>query len=192
MRVSREDADKNRRRVIAVAGEQFRAHGFDGIGIADLMKQAGLTHGGFYKQFASKADLEAEASAAVLRENAELWDRVIAKRKDDPLGALLSFYLSDKRLDQVQEACGMATLAGDAARHAPDVRSAFTSGILRHVEQISDIVPGKNDGEKRGHAMAVLAGMAGALVLARAVDDRRLANELMDTVRKDLANRFGG
>jgi TetR/AcrR family transcriptional repressor of nem operon len=191
MRVSREEAENNRKRVVNVAGQLFREHGFDGIGIADLMKQAGLTHGGFYKQFGSKADLEAEASACIMEENADLWSGIIARQSEDQLAGLLAFYLSERQLDAERVGCGMATLGGDAARQGTAVQAAFTDGIKRHLQQLSEIVRGGDQKEKRRNAMATLAGMVGALLLARAVDDRRFAAELLETTRSDLADRFG-
>jgi TetR/AcrR family transcriptional repressor of nem operon len=191
MRVNREEAEKNRKRVVSTAGALFRERGFDGIGIADLMKEAGLTHGGFYKQFASKQHLQAEACAGVLAENTARWSEII-EAGDKPFETLLNFYLSSVQHRADKTACAMATLGTDAARQGGTVRSVFTRGIEAHLQQLQEILPGDTETEKRRHAMTALAEMVGALILARAVDDRTLAGELLDTARDDLAGRFKG
>ena len=192
MRVSREEAAKNRKRVVSTAGALFRQHGFDGIGIADLMKEAGLTHGGFYKQFASKADLEAEASAAGLSENAQLWSKIIDRYSEAPLARLVDFYLAPAQKHALKEGCAMAALGADAARQTGPVRAVFAEGIAAHAKQLEAIVPGNTEVDRRRNALAALSQMVGALILARATDDETLADELLGAAREDLTNRFAG
>jgi len=93
MRVSREQAAENRQRVVETAARLFRERGYDGIGVADLMREAGLTHGGFYGQFESKEQLMAEASASVLQKSLQSWRERIARHPEDPLGAVVRAYL---------------------------------------------------------------------------------------------------
>jgi TetR/AcrR family transcriptional repressor of nem operon len=192
MRVSREEAAENRKRVVSTAGALFRQHGFDGIGIADLMKQAGLTHGGFYKQFTSKADLEAEASAEVLSDNAQLWSKIIARNSDAPLARLLNFYLAPAQKHALKEGCAMAALGADAARQTGPVRRVFAEGIAAHARQLEAIIPGNARADKRRNALAALSQMVGALILARAMDDDTLADELLQAAREDLTGRLAG
>src|SRR3982750_3781913 len=94
MRVSRTQATENRQTVINVASRLFREHGFDGIGLKDLMEEAGLTQGAFYKQFASKEDLAVQASARALESAVHRWQRAAASDPQNPLGAVIAFYLS--------------------------------------------------------------------------------------------------
>ena len=94
MRVSRIQAAENRETVINVASRLFRERGFDGIGLKDLMKGAGLTQGAFYKQFASKDDLAAQASRRALESASRRWSAAAAANPQDPLGAVIAFYLS--------------------------------------------------------------------------------------------------
>src|SRR5436853_4771912 len=94
MRVSRIQAEENRQTVIDVSSRLFRKHGFDGIGLKDLMKGAGLTQGAFYKQFKSKDDLAAKASARALESSFRRWSELAATRPEDPLGAVIDVYLS--------------------------------------------------------------------------------------------------
>src|SRR5258708_32769111 len=114
MKVSREQAAENRARVLEVAGRLFREKGFDGIAVAEIMKGAGLTHGGFYHQCGSKDDLAAEACAQMLAGAAERW-RKLGDGKD-PLGTLARSYLSARHRDGPGNGCVIASLAGDAAR----------------------------------------------------------------------------
>ena len=186
MRVSREQAEANRRRIVEVAGELFREHGFDGIGLADLMKKAGLTHGGFYGHFKSKEDLAAEAAERVLSKNGERLSAVIEGAKGDPLSALLTSYLSERHIKERGKGCAFAALGADAARHGKPLRSVFTTGVEDYLARLSDIVSGRNKAEKRKKAMATLSGMVGALVLARAVDDANLGKEILAATAASL------
>src|SRR4029077_10604557 len=99
MKVTRKQAEKNRERVLDVAGRLFREKGFDGIGVDDLMKGAGLTHGGFYANFKSKEDLVAESCGRTLTELVEGWDKVAGEAKGDPLRAIVAGYLSVSHRD---------------------------------------------------------------------------------------------
>src|ERR1041384_861337 len=105
MRVSRAQAAKNRETVINVASRLFRQRGFDGIGLKDLMKGAGLTQGAFYKQFASKEDLAAQASRRALESAADRWSAAVAAKPEDPLGAVIDFYLSAGHREEKMDGC---------------------------------------------------------------------------------------
>src|SRR5439155_6927971 len=115
MKVSREQAARNRQRIVEAAAQRFRERGFDGIGVADLMKDAGLTHGGFYGHFASKEDLVAEASARALMRSLALFTSV-AERGADPLSAIASAYLTSRHRDNPGEGCLLAALGSDVSR----------------------------------------------------------------------------
>ena len=116
MRVSREKAAESRERIIDAASALFRAKGFDGIGVADIMKAANLTHGGFYGHFASKDDLVAQASRRSMARAAANWERVVAAAPDKPYAALLDHYLSPRHRDDPGKGCAFAALSNDAAR----------------------------------------------------------------------------
>src|SRR5947209_3087766 len=116
MRVSRTQAEKNRQAVIDVASRLFREHGFDGIGLKDLMQSAGLTQGAFYKQFASKDDLAAQASRRALESAFQRWSAAAAARPQDPLGAVVAFYLSTDHREEKMDGCPVVALGSDAAR----------------------------------------------------------------------------
>ncbi len=179
MKVSREQAAANRERILDIASELFRERGFDGIGVADLMKHAGLTHGGFYGHFSSKEDLMAQACDRALMESVAKWRRVSARADDKPLTAIVKAYLSTRTRDDPGAGCAIAALAVDASRHGPKVRRSFTEGVRSLVEILAEVVPGKSRVAKRKIALTTFAGMVGALILARAVDDPELSEEIL-------------
>jgi TetR/AcrR family transcriptional regulator, transcriptional repressor for nem operon len=181
MRVSRTQAAENRQTVINVAGRLFRRHGFDGIGLKDLMKGAGLTQGAFYKQFASKEDLVAQATRRALESAERRWANVIAANPKDPLGAVVDLYLSPKHREEKTDGCPLVALGSDAARQSSDVKASFEAGIKSHLEILRRLI-GEAGGDKPDdQAMAVFATIVGAQILARAVNDRDLAQALLDS-----------
>lgn len=179
MRVSREQAEENRRRIVEVAGTLFREKGFNGIGVADLMKEAGLTHGGFYGHFASKDDLAAEACAEALAGAAARWERLAERSPEEALGRIVGFYLSAAHRDGSAKGCPIAALAVDAGRQGGPVRRAFTTGLRPFIETLARLLPGRAEEERRRKALATLSGLVGALILARAVEDADLSAEIL-------------
>ena len=169
-RVSREHAAKNRAKVVAVASTLFRRKGLDGIGIRELMAEAGLTQGGFSGQFGSKEALAGEACADAF-DGAERDLRAAIKGEDaGRLHRLAELYFSS---DPPGDNCPMATLAGDAAR-APaggPMRQAFTAGLRR----LAHAIAGEKPDDK---GLAIMAAMVGAAVLRRASDDAALADAI--------------
>ena len=134
MRVSRIQAAENRQTVINVASRLFRERGFDGIGLKDLMEGAGLTQGAFYKQFASKEDLAAQASRRALESASRRWSAAVAANPKDPLGAVIAFYLSMEHREERMDGCPIVALGSDAARQGGDVKASFEAGIKAHLE----------------------------------------------------------
>ena len=186
MKVSREQAAENRERVLGVAAQLFRERGFDGVGLADIMKAAGLTHGGFYGQFASKEDLMAQASARAFAGGVAWWSRLAAAAPEQPLDAVTSRFLSTAHRDQPGQGCWVAALGSEVARQAGPVRHALTEGITDMVDLLAQWMPGRFKAAKREKALALYAGMVGALVLARAVDDAALSEEILQAVARTL------
>ncbi|MGN7733184.1 TetR/AcrR family transcriptional regulator [Ensifer sp. 22564] len=186
MRVSRAQAEENRRTVIDVASRLFRERGFDGIGLNDLMKGAGLTQGGFYKQFESKDDLIAQASSKALESGVANWARVVSKAAGKPLRALLRFYLSDAHRHEKADGCALAALAPEAARRSPALRQAFEAGINSHLDILDGVVPPEPGKEVRDQSIFALSTMVGALVLSRAVDDEQLSNRFLKAAAESL------
>jgi TetR/AcrR family transcriptional repressor of nem operon len=176
MRVSREKAAENRERIVDAAARLFREHGFDGVGVDAIMKEAGLTHGGFYGHFGSKDDLAAEAlTKALLRGNEKL------SRYTD-LGGYVSAYLSDRHCADRGDGCGLAALGSDVAREGKGVRRALTDYVTARLEWIAGLFRGAA-ASRRKRAIATLSGLIGALTLARAVDDPNLSKEILAAAR---------
>ncbi|MEH2532427.1 TetR/AcrR family transcriptional repressor of nem operon [Bradyrhizobium sp. AZCC 1588] len=180
MRVSRIQAAENRETVINVASRLFRERGFDGIGLKDLMKAAGLTQGAFYKQFASKEGLAVEASKRALESASGRWSDAAAANPDDPLGAVIAFYLSGDHREEKMDGCPIVALGSDAARQGPDVKAAFEAGIKAHLEVLGHFIAETDGDEPSGKAMAILMTMVGAVTLSRVVNDPDLARAILD------------
>jgi TetR/AcrR family transcriptional repressor of nem operon len=186
MRVSRAQAAENRQNVIDVASRLFRQHGFDGIGLKDLMQAAGMTQGAFYKQFESKEDLVAEASARALDSATSRWSDAITANPDDPLGAVIGFYLSKGHRKEKMEGCPLVALGADAARQSADVKASFEAGIREHLRVLSGLFSKADNEEKRDKAMAILSTMVGALTLSRVVNDPCLAQSFLDAAAESV------
>ena len=181
MRVSRIKAAENRQTVIDVASRLFRDRGFDGIGLKDLMKGAGLTQGAFYKQFASKEDLAAQASRRAMEHAFNRFSAAGAANPDDPLGAAIALYLSTEHREERMDGCPVAALGSDAARQGADVKASFEAGIREYLKMLGLWVDEAEGKESGGKAMAVLSTMVGAMVLSRAVNDPNLAQAFLDS-----------
>lgn len=187
MKVSREQAAENRERIVQVAAKLFRERGFDGIGVADLMKAAGLTHGGFYGHFASKEDLAAEASGRALEELSQYWSTVIEKAPDEAFLKIVNRYLSEGHRDAPGRGCLVAALGSDVGRQARPVRRVVTAGIEAFIGQLMQLVPGKSKAARRRQALTDFAAMVGAVTIARAADDPALSKEVLDAVASSLS-----
>jgi TetR/AcrR family transcriptional repressor of nem operon len=186
MRVSRIQAAENRQTVINVASRLFRERGFDGIGLKDLMEGAGLTQGAFYKQFASKDDLAAQASKRALESASRRWSAAAEANPKDPLGAVVAFYLSMGHREERMDGCPVVALGSDAARQSADVKASFEAGIKNYLEMLGRWV-GETDGEdSTDKAMTILSTMVGALVLSRAVNNKRLSKRFLQAAAKSV------
>src|SRR5215813_12516007 len=188
MRVTPEQAAAHREKILEVAGALFRERGFDGIGVADIMKSAGLTHGGFYGHFASKDDLAAEASARALEKSLARWD-ALAKADRNPLDAIVASYLSEAHRDRPGSGCAIAALGSDTSRQGKSVRQAVANGMRDLVGRLGQLFSGRPK-ERRQKALAGFAAMLGAVIMARVVDDPELSKEILDAVSDSvLASR---
>ena len=180
MKVSREQAAQNRERILDAAAQLFRERGFEGIGVADLMKEAGLTHGGFYGHFSSKEDLIAQASARELTRSLAHWSEVGERASGDRLSEIAAVYLTKRHRDNPGAGCVLAALGPDVSRQGPGVRRAVTDYVRSVVDLLVTLVPGRSKVARRRKAISAYATLVGAMVLARAVDDRALSQEILD------------
>ncbi|SHG66148.1 TetR/AcrR family transcriptional regulator [Massilia sp. CF038] len=179
MKVSKEQAAQNRERVVETAARLFREHGYNGIGVADLMKGAGLTHGGFYGNFGSKEALLAEAATQAVDASLVQWDAMESRHPEAPLKAVTQAYLSARHRDHPGLGCTVAALGPEVARLSPEVRHAVSEGVSRQVGKLASLMPPGSEEQRRKDALATYAAMVGALVIARAVNDEALSQEVL-------------
>jgi TetR/AcrR family transcriptional repressor of nem operon len=179
---SKVDKADSHERILDVAARRFRERGFNGVGLAELMDEAGLTIGGFYKHFASRDVLVAEATARAFNSVNQRLAKVMPDAPHARFEAFLDAYLAASHRDDPGSGCVVATLAMDAARN-PAAREVFAAHFHDIADQMAALLSlsGK-DGRARG--AAVIAAMAGAVAVARAVDDRKLSDEILDAARR--------
>lgn len=190
MKVSKAKAAEHRARIVREAGRLFRARGFDGVGVAEIMQAAGLTHGGFYGHFASKGALAAEACAQTFADSAAR----LPEEEGDAAGLLayLDGYLSARHRDRPASGCAMAAYGTEVPRQEAPLQSAFTGGVERFAASIESRLPGGASkpakAARRARALAILSAMIGGLTLARATAkaDPALSAEILAGVRGEL------
>jgi TetR/AcrR family transcriptional regulator, transcriptional repressor for nem operon len=188
---SKAEKAKTHQRIVALASKRFREKGLAGIGIADLMKEAGLTVGGFYKHFDSRDDLVAEAVGFALG----AWKRQVnaAASGGQPVTyeSLVDDYLREAHRDQPGTGCPVVALAGDIARSDRRTRTVVTREIRDSIELLATLICGTNEKNKRGarsQAILTYCALVGAIGVARAVSDQQLSREILKTVAKLLKN----
>jgi TetR/AcrR family transcriptional repressor of nem operon len=180
MRITKEKKQENHDRIVAVASELFRERGFDGVGVADLMDAAGLTHGGFYNHFVSKEALISEASAKGFRETSERY-------AGHDLARVIDAYVSRAHRDARAHGCPAAALSGEAARLPDEARGVFGAGIGGLIDGLQVSLAATAPSDARAKAITLLAQAVGAVVLSRACPDASaLADEILDTCRGAL------
>jgi TetR/AcrR family transcriptional regulator, transcriptional repressor for nem operon len=175
-------------RIVSVAARAIRRSGYAGTGVADIMKEAGLTHGAFYAHFPSREAMLAEASTRACAEAAAATAGVVSSvPSEQALASMLRGYLSRAHRENPEAGCPLAALGSETARQAPEVRRATT----RHIKAMVDLVARQSPdwGQPAAHERALLtiAGMVGTLILARAVDEPALADSLCEAATKYLA-----
>ena len=187
MRVTREQAAANREKILEVAGTLFRERGYDGIGVADIMKRAGLTHGGFYGHFPSKDDLAAEITSRVL--GREGWLERLTGSANPSLTDVVRKYLTRRHRDDAGHGCLLAALGSDVVRQPRSVRHAFTEGLRLRIDDLARVLTGRSAARRR-KALATMAGLVGALILSRAVDDPHLSDEILEATAASLGRTY--
>ncbi|MBI5618747.1 MAG: TetR/AcrR family transcriptional regulator [Gammaproteobacteria bacterium] len=176
---SRAEKSDSRERILRVAGRRFRERGLEGLGIAELMDEAGLTHGGFYRHFASRDDLVTHALGTALAANLSRLSKVAERSSKDPLHAMIDRYLDASHRDAPGDGCTIASLSADVARAGEATRTAYTGYVERFIELVAASIPDGSPKTKRMYAIGTLSAMVGALTLSRAVNDEKLADEFL-------------
>lgn len=171
-------------RIVETAARAIRRSGYDGTGVADIMKEAGLTHGGFYAHFASRDAMLAEAADQAGAETFAIAERVFAEvPEDQALQALMNVYLSNEHIANIETGCSLAALGSEMPRQAPEVRKASTCRIK---EMIALIKSRLSDSQSNTYekALVMLSTMVGTLLLARAVEDPELSQDFRQAALK--------
>jgi TetR/AcrR family transcriptional repressor of nem operon len=187
VKLSKEQAARNREQVIEVASRLFRERGIDNVTVADVMEAAGFTHGGFYNHFPTKDALAVEACLATFDKSVSALERASA----DGVGAYVKGYLSPAHRDSASGGCPVSALATEAARHA-DVQTAYATGLEATIEVFAQALVRSGAAERsdaRTRALRLVSEMAGALTLARAVRTAqpKLSNEILRASREPLS-----
>jgi TetR/AcrR family transcriptional regulator, transcriptional repressor for nem operon len=178
MGYSKSDKAETHTRIVKVAAKRFRERGLEGIGVADVMKEAGVTVGGFYKHFGSRDELVVEALATAFKD-LDVWEEHTAD-----MAQLLQNYLTEAHRDAPGTGCAMAALLGDVTRASKSARALYTERVKRSAAFTSALLPQRDD--KRGRALLILSALLGALNLSRAVSDPNLSREILHGVRDEL------
>ena len=186
-RYSKEHKEQTRRSILSAATAAFRGRGILGTRVDEVMRLAGLTHGGFYAHFDSKDELVAEACVAGVRDaHDKLFAVATRTSPEERIRALLDIYLTTERRDAA--GCTLATLGCEIARQPAAVRRRFTRALIQSVEQLAPTMPADDAERQLDQTLALLSAMVGAMMLARAVSDRKLSDRILDVGRR----AFGG
>lgn len=187
VRQSREAAAETRARIVRTASRQFRRHGIGGIGVADVMAKAGLTHGGFYKHFASKDALAAEACRFALEASRrELQSIAAAAPPGRILQRVTETYLSMAHRDHPDRGCVIAALAEEAARLGPEASGVVAEGYAALAAFVASLLEPRPQQDSLQRARAIVATMVGALTIARTIRDRDLAEAVLAAARRSI------
>ncbi|MEX8195224.1 TetR/AcrR family transcriptional regulator [Comamonas guangdongensis] len=192
MKVSKAQAAENREGIVDAAARLYREKGLDGVGVAEITRDAGLTHGGLYRHFESKDALAREACLRAFEWTITPLDGLESAEADGApatrLRALVHGYLSATHRDHPGEGCPAAALAADAARAGPEMSEVFAQGVERNIQRFMSVLQG-DDAAKRTQTIVTLSSMVGALVLARATaaGNPELSEEILATLREQLA-----
>lgn len=177
----------SRDRVLQVTARRIREEGLTRPGVADLMKEAGLTHGGFYKHFTSRDDLITQAAALALAEGSAKMEGAARKNEQEPRAGLIDAYLAKQHRDAPGTGCALVTLGAAAGRGDQGLKEAYEQQVRTYL----DLIAGLDDEseEARAEAMLTLSALVGAMLMSRAVADPALSDELLTTVADRLKQR---
>ena|SRR5499433_1618560 len=191
MRYSRQHKDETHNRLLKKAAEEFRRNGVQGTGIAPLMGQLGLTHGGFYAHFDSKNELIAQATGPMFDDGLAV--RMFAAAEAAPKGkgvrAIVNHYLSPQHRDS-PEGCALAGLAGEMGRQPEPVREAYINAMNHRLKRIAALLPGHDEKARFDRARLLMAGMAGTMMIAKAMTDRDVSDHFLAQARAFYAGAF--
>ena len=190
MRYSREHKLETHARIVKKASVRLREKGAHGIGVADLMKEAGLTHGGFYAHFDSREALVIEAFGYAMDRATERWRKVVEQTPPDKrLSTIVESYLTPLHRDDPGNGCAVPTLGAEIARESPKTRRAFAAKLEQMIELMADQILDVPRKAARKQAMATIATMMGTLVLARIAGNGEFSDEILGAGRDAVLDR---
>jgi TetR/AcrR family transcriptional repressor of nem operon len=190
MRYSREHKHETHSRIVRKASVRLREKGAHGIGVADLMKEAGLTHGGFYAHFDSREALVIEAFNYAMDRSTERWRKMAEETPPEKrFAAIVESYLSALHRDDPGHGCAVSTLGPEIARESAKTRKAFAAKLDEMIEMMADQVPELPRKAARQQAIAALSTMAGALVLSRVAGSGEFSEEILGAGREAALGR---
>jgi TetR/AcrR family transcriptional repressor of nem operon len=191
MRYDSEHKAKTREKVLVEAARAIRREGPHTVGVAEVMKRAGLTHGGFYAHFASKDDLVAEAIGQMFKESGGRFERETAGRGPAAgLAAYVDFYLSTAHRDSREAGCPLPFLSADAPRLPDASRGRYAEGVAGLTDKIAALLEANGHPDPRAAAGSAVAEMVGALALSRAEPDRERADAILAGSRRAVKQRL--
>jgi TetR/AcrR family transcriptional regulator, transcriptional repressor for nem operon len=183
---SRDDKQASHERIVEVAARRIREAGTEAPGVAEIMREAGLTHGGFYKHFSSRDELVEQAARRAFADGARFAERATAGA-DDPFAAYVDAYLSDAHRDDPATGCGCVALGADAAHGSDALRAAYADHVRAFVAALGRVRDASGDDEAdRRRATTAMSALVGAMLTARAVDDPELSQQILSDVRAEL------
>ncbi|MGW9132303.1 TetR/AcrR family transcriptional regulator [Streptomyces sp. NPDC055681] len=177
---------ESRERVLRIAARRIREEGLTRPGVAELMNEAGLTHGGFYKHFASRDDLMNQAAALALADGESKMAEAARRNREEPRTGLIDSYLSARHRDTPGTGCAVVTLGASAGRGEAEMKEAYEKQVRGYLELISETAGGDDSDEAQADAMLTLSAVVGALLMSRAVADPELSDQLLQTVAARL------
>lgn len=190
MRYSKEHKQETHERIVKRAAVRLREKGAHGIGVADLMKEAGLTHGGFYAHFDSREALVIEAMAHIMDRGTERWRKLGEQAPPEKrLATIVDSYLSAAHRDDPGHGCAIPTLGAELARETPKTRKAFATKLEEMIDMLASLFPDAAPKAARKQAMAALGTMMGALVMARIAGNGEFSDEILAAGREAILNR---
>lgn len=176
----------SRERVLRKAARKIREEGVSRPSIADLMKEAGLTHGGFYKHFASRDEFIAQAAVAALADGSAKMEKAARLNKAAPRAGLIEAYLSKQHRDVPGTGCALVTLGAAAGRGGAQFKDAYEQQVRTYLDLLAGLTQEPDSGETRNEALLILSAMVGAVLMARAVADPELSDEILTSVASEL------
>lgn len=190
MRYSKEHKLETHARIVKKASVRLREKGAHGVGVADLMKEAGLTHGGFYAHFDSREALVIEAFAYAMDRSIERWRKVAEQIPPEKrLATIVETYLAPVHRDDPGHGCAIPTLGAEIARESPKTRKAFAAKLEQMIDMIADQIPDVPRKTARKRAMAALGTMMGTLVMARVAGSGEFSDEILGAGREAVLDR---